>query len=109
MKIGSIRAIDGQPCDVPTIDGGAPSDADELSCTLDDGTCACTTGPDAAHAHARTWVCTVPRAPCPTERPLVGQPCSSGALCDYGTCEFKRGMRMQCSAGVWINGGATCD
>lgn len=106
---GAVASLNGQPCDLPSVDGGAPSDVDELVCTMDDGTCACTTGPDAAHAHARAWVCTVPRAPCPTRRPLAGEPCSDRLSCDYGSCDWKRGVKMECDSVVWLTGGGSCE
>jgi hypothetical protein len=106
---GDIAAVDGQPCAFPTVDGGPPADADELVCPRTDGICACTTGRDAAHAHERRWVCHKPIAQCPTQRPLAGQTCEGNLWCDYGSCDFKRGLLMQCRDGVWITGGASCD
>ncbi len=104
-----IASIAGQPCDLPSVDGGPPRDVDELLCTMNDGICACTIGPDAPHAHTRMWVCVRPDDGCPTSRPLAGQPCVQDTLCDYGSCLFKHGLRMQCKDGVWITGGsASC-
>ena len=104
----AVGTIDGTPCTLPAADA-ATSDADELVCPLADGSCACTTGIDAAHKHARTWVCVKPASGCPSTRPLVGQTCAKPRLCDYGSCDFKRGMRMECDATEWISGGATCN
>lgn len=106
---GDAATIDGTPCALPSNDGGAPADADELVCPMDDAVCACTTGPDAAHAHERRWVCAKPANGCPTTRPLAGQRCSSPRACDYGSCSFKRGLRMECTSGVWLTGGGTCN
>jgi hypothetical protein len=107
---GNIASLDGQPCNVPSVDGGSPTPDAELQCTMTDGICACTTGPDGSHAHDRKWVCTSPTPDCPYQRPLAGQPCSPARLCDYGSCLFKRGLRMQCQSGVWLTGGSpTCD
>jgi hypothetical protein len=106
---GNAAAIDGAPCAVPAPDGSVPSEADELVCAMTDATCACTTGTDAAHAHERRWVCVKPQPSCPQTRPLAGQSCTSERQCDYGACAFKRGMRMECNAGVWRSGAATCN
>ncbi len=103
---GNVDSISGQPCDLPSVDGGAPRDQDELLCPMTDGTCACTTGADGAHAHARMWVCARPEEGCPGTRPLAGQPCGLQSYCDYGSCLFKHGLRMQCKDGVWITGGS---
>ncbi|HEY8078094.1 MAG TPA: hypothetical protein VIF62_28400 [Labilithrix sp.] len=106
---GNVAAISGQPCDLPEGDAGPPRADDELQCPMSDGICACTNGPDAAHAHPRIWVCVKPELGCPTARPLAGQACIDDTLCDYGSCLFKRGLRMQCKDGVWITGGsASC-
>jgi hypothetical protein len=106
---GALASINGQPCDLPSVDGGAPSADDELLCPMDDGICACTTGPDAAHAHARMWVCVKPQLDCPVERPLSGHTCNGTTSCDYGSCLFKHGVRMDCKD-VWLAGGSeTCN
>jgi hypothetical protein len=105
---GDRDSIDGTPCALPAQDGAAPSSTDELVCPFSDGLCACTTGPDAAHSHERRWVCVKPTNGCPTGRPLVGQQCSSDRACDYGSCDFKRGTRMECQSGVWVTGEAEC-
>lgn len=106
---GESAPIDGTPCNVPTSDAGAPSASDELVCPMTDAVCACTTGVDAKHAHARTWVCVKPAGYCPATRPLVGAPCtSSGSQCDYGSCNFKRGMRMECKDNAWGSASVTC-
>jgi hypothetical protein len=106
---GDAATIDGTACSVPTTEAGAPSESDELVCPMSDAICACTTGTDAAHAHARRWVCIKPSTTCPATRPLAGQSCIVERPCDYGACAFKRGMRMECSAGVWRSGTATCN
>ncbi|MDB5218357.1 MAG: hypothetical protein JWO86_6284 [Myxococcaceae bacterium] len=106
---GPSTPIDGTPCSLPTRDGGPPTDADELVCPMTDGICACTTGTDPAHAHARVWVCVKPPASCPSTRPLAGQTCGVDGPCDYGSCAFKRGMRMQCNQGVWTSASASCN
>lgn len=106
---GAIASLDGQPCNVPSVDGGAPAADAELLCSMNDGICACTTGPDGSHGHARIWVCTRPPSDCPADRPLAGQPCNGARICDYGSCLFKRGLRMECKQGVWLTGGSpTC-
>jgi hypothetical protein len=104
---GSIASIAGSACDLPRVDGGPPSEADEQMCAMTDGVCACTTGSDAAHAHPRTWICVKPVSPCPTTRPLAGQQCFTPQSCDYGSCAFKRGLKMECKDGVWITGGSS--
>lgn len=106
---GAAATIDATPCALPTNDGGPPTDADELVCPMDDAVCACTTGLDAAHAHERRWVCAKPAFDCPTARPLAGQSCSTPRVCDYGSCAFKRGLRMECASGVWLTGGSSCN
>jgi hypothetical protein len=99
----SSEIVDGAPCE---LDGGAEA---ELHCTTPLGTCACTTGPDGAHAHARMWVCVKPAdVTCPESRPLLGQPCFGERTCDYGSCAFKRGFRMICEDDVWQTEGAPC-
>lgn len=110
-KDKTIAALAGQPCDVPTVDGGPPSDADELLCPVIDGICACTTGPDGAHAHPRSWSCVKPVSPCPSARPLAGSQCFGRMACDYGSCAFKHGLKMECTEdGVWLTGGsASCE
>jgi hypothetical protein len=105
---GSTGSIEGTACGFPTTDAGGPADADELVCPMEDGVCACTTGTDALHAHARRWVCVKPTGNCPMTRPLAGQRCSGQGSCDYGSCGFKRGVRMECSSSVWTTGSATC-
>ena len=105
---GSSASLEGTACGLPTSDAGAPADADELSCPMQDGVCACTTGTDALHAHARRWVCVKPTGNCPVTSPLAGQHCSGQGSCDYGSCGWKRGLRMECTSGVWTTGSATC-
>ena len=105
---GDSASIDGTSCGLPTMEAGAPSDSDELVCPMTGGICACTTGADAAHAHARRWVCVKPTPSCPYERPLAGQSCTSQRACDYGSCGFKRGVQMECTSNVWITGSAPC-
>jgi hypothetical protein len=98
----------GAPCELVTGDGG-PSDDGELACTTPDrGTCACTTGPDGAHAHPRRWVCVKPDEDCPVDRPLLGHACVGEHRCDYGACAFARGTLMVCDGGVWRIEAATC-
>jgi hypothetical protein len=95
--------VEGAPCD---IDGGTEA---ELHCTTPLGTCACTTGRDGAHAHARMWVCVKPAdTTCPPDMPLLGAPCFGQRVCDYGSCAFKRGFRMICEDDVWQTEGAPC-
>ncbi|AKU96739.1 hypothetical protein AKJ09_03403 [Labilithrix luteola] len=105
---GRVANLDGTPC---TLDAGAgASDADELVCPMSDGFCACTTGPDAAHAHERRWSCQKPDPGCPTQRPLVGQSCFRADLtCDYGSCVFKEGRRMTCNGRRWDTGDSSCN
>jgi hypothetical protein len=90
--------VEGAPCDLG--DGGVTDDA-ELHCNTPNGVCACTTGPDGAHAHARQWVCAKPTDDCPRTRPLLGSVCIGDHSCDYGACAFKRGARMICEDDVW--------
>ena len=99
--------VDGAPCDLSDADGGA-DDAAELQCTTADATCACTTGPDAMHAHERRWVCRKPGDGCPVKRPGLGQVCVGSQSCDYGACDFKRGSRMSCIDEVWQIEAAEC-
>lgn len=106
---GASAPIDGTPCSLPMADGGASSDADELVCPMTDGICACSTGTDPAHSHARVWVCLKPPPSCPSTRPLAGQSCGADRTCDYGSCSFKRGMRMECKMGVWTSASASCN
>jgi hypothetical protein len=111
---GDVASLDGKPCTLVP-DGGlepdaeAPTDADERMCGMSDGICTCTTGRDAAHAHARMWICVKPIQTCPARRPLAGERCTGSAWCDYGSCKFKRGLAMQCQNGAWVTGGATCN
>jgi hypothetical protein len=106
----SVAELDGTPCTLPEgdPDAGPPRDADELVCSVEGGTCACTTGRDGAHAHERRWSCVKPSGDCPVHRPLAGQACGAPRWCDYGSCAFKRGLRMECAGGVWLTGGASC-
>ena len=106
---GPSAPIAGTPCSLPTEDGGAPTDADELVCPMSDGICACTTGTDPAHAHARTWVCVKPPGSCPLIRPLVGAICDEARTCDYGSCAFKQGMKMECTGFAWTSTSASCN
>ena len=107
---GPSAPIEGTPCSLPANDAGATtSDADELVCAMTDGICACSTGTDPAHGHPRVWVCSKPTATCPSTRPLAGQSCGEARTCDYGSCSFKRGMRMECKAGIWISASASCN
>lgn len=107
---GPSSPIEGTPCSLSASDGGgAPSDADELVCPMTDGICACSTGTDPAHGHARVWVCSKPTPTCPATRPLAGQSCGEARTCDYGSCSFKRGMRMECKAGIWTSASASCN
>ena len=102
--------LDGRPCDLGDADAGAITDADEVVCPMSNGICACTTGPDGAHAHARQWVCVRPTtADCRARRPRAGEACSGDLWCDYGSCKFKRGVLMQCTSGIWLTGGASCN
>ncbi len=102
-----VAALDGKPCELE-IDGGAISDADETVCNMSDGICACTTGRDGNTRHERRWVCVRPSFVCPPNRPLLGTLCSGNVWCDYGSCSFKRGVVMECTQGVWLTAGATC-
>jgi hypothetical protein len=97
-------------CPAAIADGAPCDSADELACATAAGTCACTVGPDGAHAHPRRWVCVPTTAGCPSARPLLGQPCALGAdvRCDYGACAFARGTSMRCDRGVWILEEAPC-
>lgn len=107
---GPSAPIEGTPCSLPASDAGAgPNDADELVCPMTDGICACSTGTDPAHGHARVWVCLKPTAACPSTRPLAGQSCGEARTCDYGSCSFKRGMRMECKTGIWTSASASCN
>ena len=106
---GAISPVEGTPCALPAGEGGAPGDADELVCPMSDGICTCTTGTDPAHAHPRVWVCVKPPPSCPATRPLAGQSCGEDRTCDYGSCAFKRGMRMECKTGVWSSASASCN
>lgn len=104
-----IAAIDGKPCTLDT-DGGPVTDNDEAVCSMTDGVCACSTGPDGATKHERRWVCVRPEPVCPTNRPRLGASCMGNLWCDYGSCAFKRGLLMECSnGGVWVAGGAPCE
>lgn len=106
----TIDTVDGTACALPTADASAPpTDADELLCPMSDGVCACTTGVDAAHAHARRWVCVKPETGCPANRPLAGAFCPVQRICDYGSCAFKRGLRMDCDGEAWRSEGAACN
>lgn len=102
-----VGSLDGKPCELES-DGEAITDADEAVCNMTDGVCACTTGRDGATKHERRWVCVRPISVCPPNRPLLGTPCSGGLWCDYGSCSFKRGLLMECTAGMWLTGGASC-
>ena len=106
---GPSAPIAGTPCALPAEDGGTPSDADELVCPMSDGICACTTGTDPAHAHARVWVCVKPATACPLTRPLVGAVCDQLRTCDYGSCAFKQGMKMECNGIAWASASASCN
>jgi hypothetical protein len=88
-------------------DAGAGDEA-ELICSTPQGTCACTTGPDGAHAHPRRWVCRAPGEGCPMQRPKLGQVCVGERACDYGACDFKRGSRMICQDETWQIEAAPC-
>jgi hypothetical protein len=105
----SSAIVDGAPCNIAAYgDAGTPDDAAELQCATPNGTCACTTGPDGAHVHPRTWVCRKPAADCPAVRPLLGALCVGEHSCDYGACDFKRGSRMTCQDEVWQIETAAC-
>lgn len=103
------QIVDGQPCTLDDPTGGTPSEDDEVVCTTSHGTCACTTGPDAAHKHARVWVCAAPAQGCPLARPLLNQICLGEQSCDYGACSFKRGLKMTCKDDVWQIEAPTCN
>jgi hypothetical protein len=108
----SIDTVAAQPCTLPETDAGPVTNADELVCPMSDGVCACSTGVDAAHAHARVWVCIKPSVGCNVDRPVSGQSCGSGStnkVCDYGSCDFKHGVRMECDGVAWRPEGATCN
>jgi hypothetical protein len=106
---GASAPIEGTPCSLPAVDGGTTTDADELVCPMSDGICTCSTGTDPAHSHPRVWVCVKPPTSCPATRPLAGQSCGDDRTCDYGSCAFKRGMRMECKTGVWSSASASCN
>jgi hypothetical protein len=105
---GDTASLHGKPCTLEA-DGGVVTDADEAVCEMSDGLCACTTGPDGASRHDRTWVCVRPLAVCPQNRPLLGRTCTGSLWCDYGSCDFKRGLVMECRGGVWLTGGSSCE
>jgi hypothetical protein len=98
---GDVRELEGTACALGGVEGRL--------CPAVDTVCACTTGPDAAHAHDARWVCARPEAGCPAVRPRTGQACSSSSRCDYGSCAFKRGVAMECVDGAWRESGAACD
>lgn len=112
---------DGSPCEIEQ------GEVEGRLCPRDDGaTCACTTGPDGAHAHEARWVCVKPQASapdasraampeCPAKRPRLGQPCGEPVACDYGSCTFKHGMRVECvtppywpAQPLWLEAPAAC-
>ncbi len=95
-----LVASDGA-CTLGDTDSGAS--VDERLCAYTRGLCACTTGPHAAKTHAPTWVCAPPpAAPCPPQRPRIGQACATlGDTCDYGSCLFKHGTAMRCDGIGW--------
>jgi len=105
----NVASLDGKPCTIEEpAEEGPVTDADEVVCSVTDGTCACTTGRDGATAHERKWVCVQPVTSCPVNRPLAGQKCVGRQWCDYGSCSFKRGVLMGCIDSTWRMGGATC-
>jgi hypothetical protein len=105
-----VASLEGKPCELEiAADAGPITDNDEAVCNMTDGVCACTTGPNAASKHERKWVCVRPLSVCPTNRPRLGAPCSGGLWCDYGSCLFKRGLTMECSNGLWLTGGESCE
>jgi hypothetical protein len=109
-EAADIESLDGQPCTLPVTDAAPPSDADEAVCGMTNGVCACTTGPDAQHAHDRRWVCAkASSGGCPVARPRAGEGCVGNLWCDYGSCQWKRGLLMQCQDNHWITGGAPCN
>ncbi|MDF2691963.1 MAG: hypothetical protein K0S65_346 [Labilithrix sp.] len=107
-----VASLDGKPCTLgeesDAAVGGTVTDNDEAVCNMTDGICACTTGRDGATKHERMWICVHPISVCPPNRPPLGSSCSGSLWCNYGSCEFKRGMVMECINGSWLNGGATC-
>ena len=103
------QIVDGAPCDLGALGEADAGDEDELHCTTERATCACTTGRDGAHAHARIWVCTKPAEGCPVARPMLGRVCLGEKDCDYGQCSSKRGTRMVCRDEVWQIEAAPCD
>lgn len=106
---GPSTELDGTPCELPDTLALALT-IEELVCPMTDGVCACTTGRDGNHEHARKWVCARPVAPCPVERPLDGQECFRHMDCDYGSCAWKGGTNMRCLDGVWSNAaGPACE
>lgn len=96
-------ALEGTKC---ALEGG--DDNDEAICTLQDGTCACTTGRGASDHHERRWSCTKPILGCPIARPNVGQACGDEIICDYGSCTSKRGAAMKCASRVWEEMSFSC-
>lgn len=97
----AAEIVDGAPCALGAFGDGGTGDEEELHCTTETASCACTTGRDGAHAHARIWVCTKPADGCPIARPMLGQVCLGERDCDYGQCTSKRGARMVCRDEVW--------
>lgn len=96
------QIVDGAPCTIPDRpDGGLAEESRELQCEGPTSLCACTTGPDGAHVHERRWVCVPTADGCPIGRPNLGRACLGEHVCDYGSCEFKRGTGMICDQGVW--------
>jgi len=100
--------VDGAPCDISKYGDGGTGDEAEVQCSTPQGTCACTTGPDGAHAHPRRWVCRAAGEGCPIDRPKLGQICVGEHACDYGACAFKRGARMTCQDETWQIEAAPC-
>lgn len=96
------QIVDGAPCTLASRpDSGISDDALELQCSTATRLCACTTGPDGAHAHERRWVCIDTGDGCPTSRPNIGHACLGDRSCNYGGCDFKRGQAMKCEEDVW--------
>jgi hypothetical protein len=101
------------PATFATLAPGAPCPGDpSLFCVYTEGACGCV--PCQADARSNMWACRnwgPDQAGCPQDPPLIGDACTSGQGCSYGSpCVFSVGPSVTCQNGYWegAGGGGSC-
>jgi hypothetical protein len=98
------------PSEYPLASVGDSCAPNGLVCSYPQGTCTCSPGaPEAFDASpASHWKCFPVQTGCPTNRPRLGQSCTTkpGITCNYGACAD--GVEVHCVDGIWEEVAESC-